>query len=139
VVGANTGSGVSHGAGPDGQLDPEERWLRLWAYGTSPHGLGVDPRRFWSLTVREFHALQQVHKAALMRWAIERAQFMNANFVHGDDEKWTPEDFLGEGDRAKRQNERFMSQAAAQQANINLLKIRKGAPPTEDVPIWARG
>ena len=73
-----------------------------------------------------------------MRWAIERAQFMNANFVHGDDERWTPEDFLGEGDRVKRQNERFMSNMAAQAANIALLKIKKGQAPDESIPVWAR-
>lgn len=73
-----------------------------------------------------------------MRWAIERAQFMNANFRHGDDEAWTPEDFLGEGDRQKRSEQRFMSNMAAQQANIALLKITKGQAPDESIPVWAR-
>jgi hypothetical protein len=91
------------------------------------------------MSIREFYALKKVHRDALYRWALERAMFMNANFVQGDDERWTPEDFLGEGNRKQRENERFMSQMAAQQANIALLKIRKGDAPTDDLPVWARG
>jgi hypothetical protein len=95
--------------------------------------------QFWAMSVREFNALKEVHRTKLMRWAIERAQFMNANFVHGDDERWTPEDFLGEGNRQQRSEHRFASQMAAQAANIALLKIKRGAPPPEDLPVWARG
>lgn len=74
-----------------------------------------------------------------MRWAIERAQFMNAHFVQGDDERWTAEDFLGEGNRQERTERRFMSTMAAQAANVALLKIQKDGPIPEDLPAWALG
>lgn len=139
VVGTNTGSGVGHGSRDDqAELEPEERWLRLWAYATSPYGLGLQSDQFWGTSVRELHALKEVHRASLTRWALERSMFMNAHFVRGDDERWTPEDFLGEGNRKERMETRFLSTMAAQQANIALLKIRKGQAPDDSIPVWAR-
>ena len=59
------GVGSSGGAASDGgtagtdQLS-EDYWIDLWAYGTSPVGLGLSERRFWSLTRREYYALHRV-------------------------------------------------------------------------------
>jgi hypothetical protein len=35
--------------------------LRLWAFGTSKFGLGLEPGYFWSLTTPEFMALRRVY------------------------------------------------------------------------------
>lgn len=119
--------------------------MKLWAYGTSPHGLGLQPDRFWTLTIREFQALKSVHRSELMRWAIEQASFHNLNFLARDsqgrptEEPWKPEDFLGEGNRQDRNDERQFSTMAAAQANAALANIIAGAPPSEDIPEWAVG
>jgi len=104
----------------------------------------VPPERFWNLTARELQALRTVHRESLLRWAIERSMYANVNFLARDqrgeptEAPWTPEDFLGEGDRRKRTDDRFQSQMAAQLANLSLLKIQKDCPP-DDLPVWARG
>lgn len=79
-----------------------------------------------------------------MRWAVERSMYANVNLLARDqrgvatEAPWTPEDFLGEGNREERTNERFISQTSAQLANIELLKITKETPPDE-LPPWATG
>lgn len=119
--------------------------MKLWAYGTSPHGLGLPSDHFWTLTVREFQALKSVHRSELMRWAIEQASFHNLNFLARDsqgrptEEPWKPEDFLGEGNRTLRNDEKQLSTIAAAQANTALMNLKPGEPPSDQVPDWARG
>jgi len=118
--------------------------MRIWAYGTSPHGLGLDPVRFWHLSIREFIALKRIHREALLRWATERAMYANVNFVERDSSgnpigvPFLAEDFLGEGNRQARLDERAMSQFSAAQVNAQLEKIKKGDTP-EGLPAWATG
>jgi hypothetical protein len=50
------GGGASDGIA--GQLGGEEFWLKLWAFGTSPYGLGLPEFDFWLLTPREYAALK---------------------------------------------------------------------------------
>ena len=71
--------------------------------------------------------------------------YANVNFLERDSqgraigEPWTPEDFLGEGNRQARNDEKQLSQIAAAQANAELAKIKKGDPPPEGLPSWATG
>lgn len=64
-------------------------------------------------------------------WAIERAEFRNAHFVHKDQPvPWTPEDVLS-GDpaaRIKRQMEQRRSQMAVTRFNAQLGKMKPGQP-----------
>lgn len=90
------------------------------------------------MTPREFGALAEVYEGYIERWAFERAEFRNAN-RSSESVAWKPEDFLGYGDYEERQREHGREQMRVMQANTNLMKIRKGAPPTEDVPAWALG
>ena len=46
-----------------GQLD-EQYWLNLWAFGTSPSGLGLPEARLWALSLREYNALHAVYLRA---------------------------------------------------------------------------
>lgn len=113
--------------------------MRLWAFATSRDGLGLTSEQFWALSVREFNALKRVHRDTLIRWAIDRAQFMNAHFVKAGEEPWLPADFLGEGNRETRNDEKQLSLIAAAQVNAELAKIKKGDPPPEGLPSWATG
>lgn len=116
--------------------------MRLWAYGTSPHGLGLSSRRFWMLSPREYYVLQDVQQAPTERWAIGMAAYHNGTFVT-DDVPWTADDFLGKGNRETRKWDRKRGDMAAQQQNSKLLSMV--ARPTRDdeldpegLPVWAR-
>ncbi len=74
----------------------------------------------------------------LWRWAFERSMFANAHFRGKDEAAFLPDDFLGTGNRDQRSIDIFQDQQKTMQANIALSKIVKGAPPTEDIPDWAR-
>jgi hypothetical protein len=50
-------------SGGPGKLD-EAYWLKLWAFGTAPDGLGLSSDAFWRLTPREYYALRAVHQEA---------------------------------------------------------------------------
>lgn len=80
-----------------------------------------------------------------MRWATERSMYANVNFLERDSRgnpigvAWLPEDFLGEGNRQAREDERTISTIAAAQANAELEKLKKGDPAPEGIPSWAVG
>lgn len=65
--------------------------------------------------------------------------YANAHFRGPDTVAFIPEDFLGLANREERQREEALSQQIVMQANMALQKIRRGEPPTDDVPEWARG
>lgn len=72
-------------------------------------------------------------------WAHERADFHNVNFRGRGDVAWIADDFLGIGDREQRMRDEAVSRRTAERANVELLKIRAGQPPTDQVPSWAIG
>ena len=56
--------------GRDGEPDAEltaDRWLEIWAFGTSPYGLGLTARQLWGLCSREHDALIKVRTEARER------------------------------------------------------------------------
>ena len=127
------------------QLTPREREeenLKLWAFCTSPHGLGLSSIQFWCSTSPEIKALQQqwerVQEQPVKLYADLKAVLYNAHFK-SDGVPWIASDFLGITDRDKRKTEKMESERTAIVANTNLMKIKKGAPPTADVPAWAIG
>ncbi len=65
--------------------------------------------------------------------------YANAHFRGPDTVAVIPEDFLGLANREERQREEALSQQIVMQANMALQKIRRGQPPTDDVPAWAIG
>lgn len=89
------------------------------------------------MSFREFHALQTLYHGKLERWAIERAQFANAHFAN-DRVPFLPEDFLGGGNREQRKLQSAKSQLAAAKENLRLNRIKKGDPPPDNLPSWAR-
>ncbi len=74
----------------------------------------------------------------LTRWALDRAMFANAHFRGKDDAAFMIDDFLGTGDRAKRQMELERSQMIAATANANLMAMKRGEVP-DGLPDWAKG
>lgn len=112
------------------ELDRDQFWINLEAFATSQRGLGLATDRFWGLSWREYEA----HR---FLWAQERANHYNASF----DTKgipYTPEDFLGTGNREARQAEATVSKVNAEMANIQLQQAVK--PGTSDgIPDWAKG
>ena len=115
------------------------RWLKLWAFATSPHGLGLTPVAFWASTRVELDALIEVYEVKRREWALTQALQANIHCRKKDDPPFTAEDFLGRADREKRVAESLRSRTAAMAATMALRKIKPGAPPTEDVPAWAIG
>lgn len=98
--------------------------------------MGLPAEAFWRLTNREFHALQRVQERDDERWAVERAQF--ANVYRGQDEvAFTPEDFLGRGDRAGRIREKRQSDIEVARINGRLAMLKPG--DTSGMPAWAAG
>ena len=148
MVGASGAPGAGHsdqhGAG-EAELTKDERRLRLWAFGTSPYGLGLRASDLWQLSPREFKALRDVHDAALTRWAIQQAMYANVHFRERDehgkavDAAFIPEDFLGAGNRAQRTAQTQRDKYQVIMLNARLGKIVKGAPPGPNIPRWALG
>ena len=126
------------GSDLDGEQDP---WFRLWAFGTSPHGLGLAEEDFWMLTPREYYALLDVQQANTKLWAISQAAFFNAHFVT-DGVPWNADDFLGAGSRDKRMAEKAESDRVVGRLVNNMKrKVRQtkpGDPEPADLPVWAR-
>lgn len=89
------------------------------------------------LSPREHRALIDVYDAKLRRWAMERADFRNAHFVGQGQTPWIADDFLGLSDRGQRGMEQARSMMLAEQANIELMKMKKGEVP-EGLPDWAK-
>lgn len=116
--------------------------MRLWSYGTSPHGLGLTDREFWMLTPREYYALQDVQQADTRRWAITQALTVNMQLAP-EAVPFTADDFLGRGDRQKRVLEKQESDWKVQQINrkLNALlprALKPGEKEPDSLPMWAR-
>ena len=135
-------TGGGRAAGSTAELDPEEQWLRSWAFATSPYGLGLSTRRSWELTPREFRALETVYHQSLYRWAIERATFMNAHWKKQDGSQWTPDDFVDTPESRARKQQAVvdkMELAAMKREEARQLRLmRSGQFPEEQLPVWAR-
>lgn len=108
--------------------------MKLWAFGVSPHGLGLAPEVFWSLDAAEFFALKDVHDAALKRWAIEMACHYNATY-DADGVPWTAGDFLPGGDRAARMRQHLIGKVEAAKVTVELAQMKAGDTP-EGLPSW---
>ena len=71
--------------------------MRLWAFGTSPYGLGLSSAALWSLTPREFEALREIWSSARrhldMRFAELQSTLHNAWFKR-DDGPFGAEEFM---------------------------------------------
>lgn len=153
--GEGTGSRSNPG-GRTASIDPEEAWLRSWAFATSPYGLGLTSEQSWALTPRAFHALERVRnehiKSNLALWAQERADFRNANHfgTGGQARHWTIEDFTDPAGAAKRRQKtqddgvreiRAKLEASKEAARIQEAKRVGDYTAAEDdlgIPAWAR-
>lgn len=104
--------------------------MQIWAFGTSPHGLGLAPEAFWCLTQWEFDHLK-------MPWAHHQAQFHNAHF-NSAGTPWIAEDFMGGGNREQRIQMRLRDEAISVMENKRLSRMKKGEVSAE-IPDWAFG
>lgn len=124
---ASPGDGHEDGGSP---VDREERWLRIWAFGTSPYGLGLVSEALWRLTPREFIALKRI-------WAEDRAVFANAHFVRKEgDPPFTADDFLFAGVRDARRAEAMRDRMEIGRMNAQLSMMRPGE--YDGLPEWAK-
>ena len=82
--------------GPIAELS-EEYWLDLWAFGTSPYGLGLTAETLWGLCDREFRALSRQWERAreyqMTLVAAMRADLFNTS-AKGYDRTFEARDFL---------------------------------------------
>ncbi len=140
---SSEGSGASgrpHAARqPEGKLTSREReqqWVDLWAFGTSPYGLGLSSETFWALTGRELTALKT-------QWARTQAQALNLQAAT-DGVPFIAEDFLGLSDRAERiaqaQVDKDVAEVQAAMENARLLSLRMGASKIDEtgIPQWMK-
>ena len=120
--------------------------MNLWAFGVSPHGLGLTPEAFWSLTDEEYEALKEVHDNSVRRWAIQMSAYYNVHFLERRkdgtpiDPPWEPADFMG-GDRAgkvRRGRQTAADKMLVKRLNQQLMMMRPGVEP-EGLPEWAKG
>jgi hypothetical protein len=84
-------------------------------------------------------ALREVYDASIARWGLQQAMFANAHFRGQHDAAWTAADFTGHSDRAGRQKQTLKDRLGLMMENARLALMRPGAPPSENVPEWARG
>src|SRR5262249_8973576 len=132
------GTGGTSAGDTENPVAREARWLTLWAYATSPHGLGLTDSAFWALSYREFDALRTVARQPIERWAMEQAMFANAHFRGKDDPPWVAADFLEPNHREKTKAEATASKLAVLRANRILNQMKPG-DKVDDLPPWARG
>ncbi len=104
--------------------------MELWAFGTSPYGLGLAPEAFWCLTQWEYDALR-------LPWAHEQARFANAHF-NADGTPWIADDFMGWSTREQRHQQVLRDKAAVIAERRRLSQMRKGEI-YDDIPDWAFG
>lgn len=58
---SSAGGDPPDGSGPSGPVTRDEAyWRKLWAFGTSPYGLGLSESALWSLTPIEYDELREV-------------------------------------------------------------------------------
>jgi hypothetical protein len=128
-----------HAGTSEGQLTPrerEQRWLDLWAFATSPYGLGLSSEVFWSLTGRELQAFK-------LQWAKNQAQALNLQ-ANTEGVPFIPEDFLGLSDRVERvaehkaKMERAEAIAAMENFKNEQLRMGIGEVPDDGVPEWMK-
>ena len=93
----------------------------------SRYGLGLTTEQSWDLTPREFDALRKVYDLHMKRWAIERADFRQANWPQ--DPPWTPEAFIGGKPKEKKIPEAFQRAILDQAMNVlpDWVEKLKGA------------
>lgn len=115
---AGGGESGNHSGQPAGELDRDQFWIDLFAFATSPNGLGLDRETFISLSWKELEA----HKKL---WAEQRAMFFNANFST-DGIPFLTEDFLGTGNREARKQEEAISKLITERANRELQRMKPG-------------
>ena len=117
--------GRSGTAGANGrarsQLDRETYWLDLWAFATSPLGLGLSSAVFWSLTPREFAAHRKIFTDKQRQHAYALAEIQatlhNAWFKRKDEPErgFTVEEFLPEDLRPPKRRQTWQEQLAVMQ------------------------
>ncbi len=76
--------------------------MELWAFGTSPHGLGLAKDDLFALTLREHAALRKVAEERSFSLAMFnqlRADLHNAHMPRKDGRAWTAEDFSNDQTR----------------------------------------
>ena len=90
------------------------------------------------MSYREIEAHKQVYETStLQRWAITRADFLNAN--RGPDSiPFTIDDILGRGDYEARKRQATKDKFEVARMNAKLAGIRRGSP-TDGIPDWAIG
>lgn len=77
--------------------------MDLWAFATSAHGLSIEERRFWSLSYREYKALEgvwhQSQREGRFQWASVMAAMYNAWLRGENRQAYSPFDWLPKEDR----------------------------------------
>ena len=114
--------------------------MRLWSYGTSPHGLGLSAEVLWECTPREYYALRDIQQAPVERWAIQQALTVNMQLASGV-EPFTAADFMGTGNREQRVAARQRGEVEVMKENRKISAIRPifaDEDEPEDLPVWAR-
>ena len=141
---AGSGSGDTD-AGADGGSSPvdiEAHLLEYWAYGTSPYGLGLDERKVWTISIREYNALKKVHQDHVLRthamYAGLMATLHNAHFKHprGESERFQMADFMPGGRAPQTAEEKaaiFSAQMEAVKESFRSKK-RAASPAPETIP-----
>lgn len=113
--------------------------LAIWSFGVSPYGLSLSEEDLWSLTPREYAELRKQwkrhHDRAEWQVASLQATLYNANFRGEGDAAYLPEDFMGTGDRAKRQAERQREKMEVMRLKSQLGRI-DGRTKPEGLPEW---
>ncbi len=106
--------------------------METWAFGTSPHGLGLPEKRLWSLTPRQHKALCKVWRMNRefdsMAIAALRADIHNSSEMlqRQDKRRWTPQDFGAPGD-GKTQSDGRPVPPTPVELRIEMIK-KFGAP-----------
>src|SRR5580658_1631003 len=104
-----------------------ERLRGFWAFATSIDGLGIEPLRFWMLTLADYSALKKVYDdrrdLEFKRWAVERVDFRNAHRMFEEGVPWTLADMIGERDREAAVKEARSDKAKREMA---LMKLQRG-------------
>ena len=109
-----------------------------WAFGTSPHGLGLTEEYLWSLTPREYAELRKVwqsgrdHSARLV--AVIQATLHNAHWP--SEIPFQAEDFTGTGDRAARVKQAAKEKYELMRVNQRLARMKPNEK-TPGLPEWA--
>ena len=96
-----------------------DEWLDIWAFGTSPYGLGLTEGRLWTMTPREFIALKRV-------WGMREALFYNAHFRGADEPAYIAEDFIDPIGRLERKAAMLRDKADLARANARLAIMQPG-------------